>query len=341
MEILIIVICLAVTAVLTAVEMSFVTVTRSRLRELSRLGHRDAARALVLRMNPERTLSVLQIGITLVATFAAAVGGVGVEGRVGPYLQSHYGLTLLESKIIAVALVVGPITYLTTVVGELVPKTLALRDPLRILLFSARTLAAVDRALSPIVSLLEFSTRKILSLLPFYEASSGEASEIVELGLLSRQTREYVVNLLSLEKRRIRDVQLPWEKAVFVTAHQSMAEVAAVVHESGHTRLPVLKEGEVVGILNSKEFFAFRESGQTDWLRILGPAVNVSDSLPILRALKLMQDNRSHLCVTYGGEYRTGIVTMEDILVEIIGDVFDEDDDQAPETVLNRAKTGS
>lgn len=338
-EFAIIVSCLVLNAIFAAVEMAFVTVTKARLRELARggrKGSREAQRILALREKPERTLSIIQIGITIVGALAAAVGGMGAAGTLSPYLSDRFGLGAESAQAIAVFLVVAPITYLSVVFGELVPKTLALRNPLRIVLAAGRWLVIFDQLFRPIVWILESSTRAVLALLGPRGYEKEEVSEAVELNHLSEKTREYVLNLVDLEKKLIRDVKLPWESVVYIREGMSADDVEKVVLESGHTRLPVLRRiGEsVAGMINTKEFSVLRASGKMEWERLIRPVVQVEEGLPILRALRRMQDSRSHLSITYAGGARTGIVTVEDIFEEIIGDLYDEDDDGTIRRVL-------
>ena len=352
-EFVVIIVCLFFNAIFAAVEMAFVTITKSRLREAARVGNRDAARILALRDNPERTLSIIQVGITVVGSVAAAVGGVGAMNTISPWMQMHWGLSSAAAGAAAVVAVVLPITYVNVVLGELVPKTLALKNPLAIVLFSARWLILFDRIFSPAVSVLELSTRFVLNLLKAFTnpravvegikalPSTTEDSVVARPGLsmeleqLSHQTREYVLNLVDLERQRIRDVRLPWSQVICVKLGDATDCVERVVLSSGHTRLPVMSGNEVVGIINTKEFMVLtKTSVDSDWRNLVRPVVKVDEGAPILRALRRMQDQRSHLSITFKNGTLSGIVTIEDIFEEIIGDIFDEDDDGKLRRVL-------
>ncbi|TAJ76698.1 HlyC/CorC family transporter [bacterium] len=338
-EIIVIAACLIFNAILSGTEMAFVTVPRPRLRELARGGHPAAQKILSLRDNPERTLSIIQVGITLVGALAAAVGGAGAEESIQPIFQERLGFSEPISEFLSILTVVAPITYLSVVVGELVPKALALRNPQTIVLRAARWLTKFDILLGPIVSALEWSTKKFLQTFfrwAKHEPAPADASA-VELDLLSQQTRQYVLNLVDIEKKRVKDVMLPWEQVVSVRVDQSLDEVENAVISSGQTRLPVLRDDTVIGIINTKEFMALRRSGRDDWQTIIRPVVQVQENDPILRALRQMQEKHSHLSIVFSQNRRVGIVTIEDILEEIIGDVFDEDDDGALRRILSTA----
>ncbi|MEO5968449.1 MAG: hemolysin family protein [Bdellovibrionia bacterium] len=336
LEILVIAVCLLANAILACIEMAFVTVSKPRLREMVRTGNTDARRVLALRDNPERTLSVIQIGITLVGALAAAIGGAGVEESLTPILQNRFGFSEGAADALGVSLIVVLLTYLNVVMGELVPKTIALRNPLRIVLKYIRWLILLENVLSPIVTVFEWSTRNFLHIF-FRKRKQEQAASIVtvELDQLSQQTRQYVINLVNVEKKRVKDVAVPWTEVISVAKNLTNDEVENVILTSGHTRIPVLDEERVLGVLNTKEFMAWKKTKEGHWSTLIREPVRTQELDPILKAFKLMQEHRSHLSIVYGHGAKTGIVTMEDVLEEIIGDIYDEDDDGVVRRVLN------
>lgn len=328
-EIIIVAVCLVLNALFAAYEMAFVSVSKSSLRKLTREGNKSAKRLLSLRENPERTLSVIQIGITLVGAIAAAIGGVGATDTIVPYFMQTWGLRETPSEVIAVILVVLPITYLNVVVGELVPKTLALRNPTKIVLRGAETLFVFDRILSPVVTALEWSTKKILKVF-FHKSQTPEAQHhtSIEIDAFSPAHQKFIINMVEIEKKQIKDIMISWEKVNHVNHTDDIQTVLQVVLNSGHTRLPVVDNGYVLGILHTKEFVALKESGEQNWQGIVRPAVNVHFNDAALRVLRMMQEKRNHMFIVVSSTAeRVGIVTLEDIIEEIVGDIFDEDDD--------------
>jgi putative hemolysin len=340
-ELLVIFLCLILNALLSGAEMAFVTIGKPRLRQLAKSGSIDAKRILALREKPERTLSIIQVGITLVGIVGAAVGGAGAEAVLNPLLMDRLALSEGTAEVIGILGIVVPLTYLNVVVGELVPKTLALRDPQRVVLASAKWLVLFDRIFAPIVAVLEWSTRKFLGTVFRRRVITPPPTvpETVELDQLSQQTKQYVLNLVSIEAKAVKDVMLPWNQVQSAEVRQSVEEVEALVISSGHTRLPVMEGGRAIGIMNTKEFLALRKAGADTWKSVIRPLVQVQESDSILRALRTMQDRRSHLSTVFFQEQLRGIVTMEDILEEVIGDVFDEDDDGALRRILSTGST--
>lgn len=338
MEWIIVVVCLFLNALLAAAEIAFVTLTRAQLREVAKSGKKSAQTLLELRENPERTLSVLQIGISLVGALAAAVGGAEAHQTIAPYFQEKFELSLATARIISIVLIVLPLTFVNVIFGELVPKTLALRNPLRIALVSARWLMTLDMIFLPIVDFLEWSTKKILAIaFPKNRMPPTTHHETVDLDLLSQQARQYILNLVGVEKKRVKDVMLPWQQVDHVYFSQTIQEIEAVALRSGHTRLPVIAEGQVFGIINTKELLALVKSGAEKWVQIVRPVSRVQEFDSLFKALRQMQEKRSHLSAVFAGTSLVGIVTMEDILEEVIGEIYDEDDDGALRRILSSA----
>ena len=338
-EIAIVMLCLLTNALIAGAEMAFVAVSRPSLRELVRQGHKKAEILLRLRERPERTLAVMQIGITLVAALAAAVGGAGAEEQLSPLFE-RLGVNESTADTLAIAVVVIPLTYFTVVIGELIPKTLALRHPLAVGLAAAPWLSYFDCVLGPLVTIFEWSTKRFLSLLRLTTGTQagGRVEETqqatVELGLLSSEHRQYVMNLVDLERKRMKDIYLPWQQVVKADVHLSAGEVETILLASGHTRLPVLDGETLIGILNAKEFLALHASGSDQWQSLVRPAVQLPDHLPLLSGLKVLRDRRVHMGIVYAQQTRLGIVTLEDILEEVIGEIYDEDDDGALKAIL-------
>lgn len=328
-EVIIIIVCLILNALFAAYEMAFVSIPRSELRGLAKSGHADAKTLLSLRENPERTLSIIQIGITLVGAIAAAVGGAGAGETLEPYFIDKFAMQERVAEVLSVVLVVIPITYLSVVVGELVPKTLALRNPAKIVLSGAKALFIADRILSPFITALEWSTKKILKTF-FHRSKIAPISDYaaIEIDTFSPVHQKFMLNMADIEKKKIKDILMPWGQVISVQKTSSIEEVTQTVISSGHTRLPVLDGGHVCGVLHTKEFIALKESGEKNWQAIIRPVLTVQPADSAFGVMRLLQEKRNHMAmvVAPSGE-RLGLVTLEDILEEVVGDIFDEDDD--------------
>lgn len=334
-QISIIVLCLLLNAILSAVEMAFVTVSKPHLKKLASDGDRLALKILNLKSNPERVLSVLQIGITLVGAISAAVGGASADEALSPWLMKHLPISERWAAPVAIAAVVIPLTYFSVVIGELVPKTLALRYPMRLAKFGAFFLNSLGLFFHPIVSLLEVSTKLILNL--FVKRLGTEAAHeptaSVDIDALSETHKQYVLNLIDVDKRKAKDILLPWDLVIKIDSSAHQHEVLDVIKKSKHTRLPIISGENVIGILHAKEFISEREITKINWLELVRPVIFLNPEEPILNALKILQNNKNHMAIIKKQNQLLGVVTLEDIFEEVVGEIYDEDD--SPQVLLS------
>lgn len=328
-EFIVVLICLILNAFLAAFEMAFVSVSKSRLKTLSHKGNDKAAKLLKMSYTPERVLSVIQLGITLVGAIAAAVGGAEASDFLEPYLISYFEMSETFAEFISLFLVVIPLTFFTVVFGELVPKTLALRSPFRMAMFFSNFVFVLDKIFSPIIFLFERSTRIVLDFFfPVSDKSVEAQVSSIDLENLSSAHQKFMLSMAAIETKKMKEIMLPWKKAVTLDLSFEVNRVTRTVFHSGHTRLPVCDGERVLGILHTKEFLVFRDSGETNWSNIIRSFYRVKESDSPLNVLRGMQERRSHMAIVFSNQDDVlGLVTMEDIIEEIIGDITDEDDD--------------
>jgi putative hemolysin len=340
LDVFIVVACLAINAFFSAYEMAFVTVSNEELDELEDYSQQILKRVRLFKKKPERTLSVIQIGITLVGAIAAAVGGTGAVESLEPYFVQNYALSKSTAEAISVAIVILPLTYFSVVFGELLPKTIALKYPVKILSFGTTVLSLIDKGLSPVVTFLELSTNKLLTLVglsgnPEEDESMGET---VDIGNLADYHKRFVQNLVSLKGRRVSKSKVPLGKTVYLSFADSEEEVRAKTNSTPHSRFPVVDGDVIVGILLKKELPL--DSQLKPWQGILRAATRVSESDKVLEAFLKMQENQAPLAVVLNAEGQfSGIITIEDILEEIVGDINDKADYSKTSKMLsNRPK---
>jgi len=328
LDFLIVVACLFINAFFSAYEMAFVTVSREEMDELEENGSTQK-KLILFKKKPERTLSVIQIGITLVGAIAAAVGGTGAVESLEPWIVENYGLSRSIAEAIAVVVVIIPLTYFSVVFGELVPKTIALKHPLKVIGFGTRILGIIDSFLSPIVTFLEISTNFLLKLLGLHEGQSEDESmgESVEIGNLPEYHQKFVQNLVSLKGRKVSKAMIQWEKVSHLNFSDSEDEVRVKIHNTPHSRFPVIDSDVIVGILIKKELPDSQFQEQIHWQGILHAALKVKDTDKVLEAFLKMQEKQTPLSVVEDSEGRyVGIITIEDIIEEVVGDINDKAD---------------
>ncbi len=335
-ETFLIILCIMLNGLLSGAETSLIAINRYTLREMASSGREKVALLLRLRENPERTLSVTQIGITFISAFAAAIGGAGAEGQLAPWLEETLHISNTGAELISIITIVVIITYFSVVFGELVPKTLALKKPLSIGLMVAPWLYYIEKIIFPLVIIFEWSTRKVVESIPFstYE-EKDDFNHQDPLESISEENRQYIINVVRLERTTVLNAYIPWEQVDYVQYDASFEDVEKIIISSGHTRLPVLHGEELKGILNTKQFFALREIGKREWKSLIKESSSLQEDMPILAALRLLQQSRSHMAAVYRGSERIGIITLEAILEEIVGDIYDENDDGIILKILN------
>lgn len=325
LDLLIIVICLTVNAVFSAFEMAFVTISKDDIDDLEDSQQVLKERLHIFKTNPERTLSVIQIGITMVGAVAAAVGGAGAVETLEPWLVSEYGLSTSIAEAFSVITIIVPLTYFSVVFGELVPKTVALRYPNEVLKFGTKIIFFIDKFLSPIVSFLEKSTDFILRVLGLNKEEEEELPEYVEIGSLPHYHRHFVTNLVSLKSKKIGTMMIPWEKVIYLDFAETDDAVKLKIRESHRSRFPVIDGDVLVGLFHVKEWNEYINGVVVPWQSILGPAITVKYNEYILDVFLKMQEGNHHLAVVKGAEDSfVGIVTIEDILEQIVGKIKDD-----------------
>jgi len=334
-EVTVVIICLLLNAVLSCLEMAFVTVSRPHIKQLAQKGSFAAKMVLRLKANPERVLSVIQIGITMVGVISAAVGGAGASDYLEPLFIDRFRLSEETSEALSILIISIPLTYLSVLIGELVPKSLALRYPIKFALLGGGLLSWLDKIFSPLIFVLEvptkFATRYLFS--KFKSEATVDLSREVDLDPLTETHKQYVFNLLDVDTRTLSDIMVPWEEVTTVDYSEHYYHVLDRIRQSRYTRLPVTKEGAVIGLLHAKEFTSEPEVSKLDWTELIRPILKMNPKDRIIWALKQFQANSSQIAIIQKDQDPLGIVTLSDIFEEIIGEIYDEDDN--PRTLLS------
>ncbi len=332
MEWIIVIVLLLFNGIFSCMEMAFASANAPLLRDMASKGNAAAKIFINLKARPERTLAVIQVGITLVGILSAAVGGAEVGETILPFLQKYLNVSGTTAEILGIALFAIPFTFFTVVIGELVPKAIAIRYPEEISLASSYLLTLMTRIAMPVVHILEQSTIRLLSLLGIRPALLSEEG-VSELSLKSLHPvhRDYILNLFALRFKKASEVMLPFSKVVTIRSSMCKEEILKIIIACGHTRLPVIAdetEPQIAGILHTKEFVAMMDT-KTEFslTSLLRKPYFVDANESILRILKNFQGNRIHMAIVRQGTQVIGIITLEDILEEVVGEIYDEDDD--------------
>lgn len=318
-------------------EMAVVALRQTRIQQLAEGGRHGARALLALKNNPERFLATVQVGITVVGATAAAVGGESIASRLAPML-AHVGWIGERAEPLALAIVVAGISYLSIVLGELVPKSLALRGAERFGLVIARPLSVLSWFATPLVWFLGSSANLVLR--PFGDSttfsetrySAEELQDMVEQaarsGAIHPEAGEIAARALELPALAVADVKIPREDVVVIPRDASPEQLRRILLEQTHSRLPVYegKLDNVVGYVSVKDLLAMAWDRHLIVLDdVMRPPYFVPDSKPAVELLKEMRARHLPFAIVVdeqGG--MSGIVTLEDVLEELVGEIFSE-----------------
>jgi putative hemolysin len=338
-----------VNGVLAAYELALASVSLARLQVLADEKRGGAAAAAYMKRNMEGSLAGVQLGITLVGAIAAAVGGAGAEEVIAPRLQSSLGVSSGTADLLALALVVAPLTAVTIVFGELIPKVFALRNKERVCLALSTPMRWFVTAVWPVVWALESSVTGLMALgeravgKRTDGAAKSEATELQELRataaiartsrLIGPREERIIVGASTLSTRPIREAMLPAEAISMLDANAPVADALAQAHLDLHTRFPLTdRPGDpqaVIGYVNFKDLVALMRLSPFDaTLRSVARAIpSVRDDTPVSACLEQMLRDHTHIAlVRDAGGKVVGMVTQEDILEELVGEIEDEYD---------------
>lgn len=345
MDLGIILLLIILNGVFAMSEIAVVSSRQARLQRLAEDGSLGAEAALKLHNEPTRFLSTIQVGITSIAILSGAIGEAALADPVTLWL-SQFDLPGESARIIALSMTVVVLTYLSVVIGELVPKQLALLSPEGIASLVARPMGWLSRLTAPLVWLFSASTAAILRV--FGARPSDEPpvtdDEIkvlmgqgAEAGVFHESEREIVSNVLRLDEQRVAAIMTPRKDMYLVDLAEPELEVRRQVAESPYARVVVCRDGldNVAGVLQRGDLLKpVLEDAPFDVERVLRPPVYVPESVTTTHLLESLRRNRSQfaLVIDEYGEVQ-GLVTLNDVLEAIVGDVPSQDDDGEQDVV--------
>jgi putative hemolysin len=346
LQLLVVLVLVAIESVFVAAEIALVTLRHSRIDQLVDEGHRGARRVQHLVKDPGRFLAVAQIGVTFVGFLASAYAAVNLAKELADVIAGVDALKSLSGGL-AVLIVTILLAAFTIVFGELVPKTLALAYPDRVALTLAGPLDVMGHVFAPVVNMLTWLTRRITGgfgadVARQAQINTEELKLIVErggeTGILEAEEEQMISAVIELGGRRIHEVMVPRTDMTALPVTASMDEVIDTFISEGHSRIPVYKKtmDEIVGVLYAKDLLPFLKTGgpKPDLRKLLRAPLFAPESMSIDDLLHKLQGRRVHLAIVldeYGGT--AGMVTIEDLLEEIVGDIQDEYDTEEPLTV--------
>jgi putative hemolysin len=345
LEIVFILLLILVNGVFSGSEIALVSSRKVRLEQRLRQGERGARQALKLANRPNEFLSTVQIGITLIGILSGALGGATVAQHLERALAR---VTALQpySQVLSLAIVVGLITYCSLVIGELVPKRIALHAPERIACAIAVPMSRLSRLVSPLVHLLSLSTEGLIRLLGVNNGPEPAVTEEeikvlleqgTEAGLFEVVEQDMVARVFRLGDRPIKAFVTPRTEIDWLDLDAPLEETRATVLASNHSRFPVCQDSidNCLGYVSLRSLLDLYLTGaEIDLRPLLQPALYIAEGTRALKVLELFKETGNHLALVideYGG--LEGLVTLNDLVEAIVGELPVLDEQEEPMVV--------
>jgi putative hemolysin len=344
LELSVIFILLLINAVLAASELAIVSARKTRLRTLADDGNRAARHVLAVQESPARFLAAIQVGITLAGFFATAFGAVSLVDKFSGVLEDvGVGFIANNSDLIALILITAVLSFVSIIVGELTPKTIAIEHAEAIALRMVGPIGALSRVTAPMIHVLTAASNVLIRALGGEGRSSLPSVTKPELlalletaedeGVVEESDASLVEEALNFGEIQARNVMVPRVDVRTVEDDMPVRDAVEIFFETGYSRLPVVRDtpDHVLGILHVKDVYRMTwsnpESAGRPVAEMIRPAYFVPETKAIDELLEELRAQRTHIAVVvdeYGG--MAGVVTLEDMLEELVGEIADEFD---------------
>ncbi|MFY8047493.1 MAG: hemolysin family protein [Erythrobacter sp.] len=328
-------------------ELAIVSAKTSTLEAKAEAGSTSARTAIALAADPGKFLSTVQIGITLIGIIAGAYSGASLGGPVGERMAA-LGLPAQYADETGFAVVIALTTYLSVVVGELVPKQLALRNAVPLALIMARPMAFLSRAAAPLVWLLDTSSAAIIRLFGIRRTDEASVTaeelhmifaEATRSGAIEAEQRQLLTGVVRLAERPVREMMTPRTAVDWIEADADTAEIRQTIEDSPHSLMPVAdgSPDTILGVVKVREVLAAMVAGEAVSIRAMMRRVEVvPDQLDAMDALRVLQSSEVAMALVHDeyGHFE-GLVTPVDLLTAIVGTfVSDQDEGDQPQVVV-------
>ncbi|MEH6945578.1 hemolysin family protein [Bacillus sp. JJ634] len=346
-NLILVILLIALTAFFVASEFSIIRVRSSRIDQLIEEGNKNAMAAKKVISNLDEYLSATQLGITIAALGLGWLGEPTVLHLIKPWFDLLH-IPAQAAEILSFVIAFSLITFLNVVVGELAPKTVAIQKAEQVTLLLAKPLLFFHKIAFPFIWLLNHSARAVVKMLGFKQTNESEAhseeelrfilSDSYENGEINQSEFKYVSNIFEFDDRLAKEIMVPRTEILTISKDETLEDFVNMAKQERYTRYPVMEgdKDHVIGLVNLKEVFADLIKKQDNRFNKIEtytrPIIRVMENIPIHDLLLKMQKERIHMAIVmdeYGGT--AGLVTVEDILEEIVGEIRDEfDNDEVP-----------
>lgn len=342
-QLILVVVLTLINAYFAASEMAIVSVNKNKIRHMAEEGNKKAILVAQLLQEPTGFLSTIQVAITLAGFFNSASAATGISVRLGAFLQSYHIPYAESAAMIAVTIL---LSFITLIFGELVPKRIALQKAESYSMFCARVIVTISRLASPFIKVLSWSTRMVLRLCGMKDENVEESLSREEIrsmlengqetGVFNETETEMINGIFTFDELIAEHIMTPRTDVFCIDIDDPIEDYLDELMEMQYTRVPVYRDSidHIIGILNMKDFAveAYHHGFQNvDVEKILRKPYFVLESKSIDDLFEEMQNTHQHIAILldeYGGF--SGIVTIEDLIEEIMGDIEDEYDEEEP-----------
>ncbi len=342
-QLLLQVILIAINAFFAMTEIAVISLNATKLKKMEEDGDKVATRLLRMVEHSTSFLSTIQIGITLAGYLGSAFAADSFSDGLTSWLYNTVGFQVLSYQAlnsVSVVIITVILSYFTLIFGELVPKRIAMQKSMQVAKIASSVITALATVMRPVIWFLTFSTNTVLKLLRLKTTSEEETVTEEEIrmmvdlgeerGTIDSDEGEWIDNVFEFGETTVREAMTHVSELVAIPVDATQDEITKVIRESGRSRIPVYAKNldDILGILNAREFLLERgEGGDKLPERLIRPAYFVPETLRAATLFKDMQQKKQHIAVVVDEYGQTsGIVTMEDLLEEIVGSIYDETD---------------
>lgn len=346
-QIILQIILIALNAFFAATEIAVISLNEKKVRALAEDGNKKAVKMLKIIEEPTKFLSTIQIGITFAGFLGSAFAADNFAERLSAVIANTFNLSADNTKIVntvAVVVITLILSYFTLIFGELVPKRIAMKHKEKLANSVCGVISFLTAVLKPIIWFLTVSTNAVLRIVgidPHEKEEPVSEEDIVLMldagvdeGSLDHDDIKYIKNVFKLDKMTAEDVMTPRKSVISIPINADDDKIVNIIEEEGYSRIPVYEDNsdEIIGILHSCDYLLKRDESDFNLKSILHEPVFVPETVCLDVLFKDMQTDHNHLAVVVN-EYgeTSGIVTMEDILEEIVGEIWDERDEEIDE----------
>lgn len=342
MQIIVIVVLILLNAFFAASEIAFISLNDAKIEKMAMEGNKKAKKIKDMLTNPSKFLATIQIGITLAGFLSSAFASESFASKLAPKLNEIIpAISLSAWNSISIIVITIILSYFTLVFGELVPKRIAMKNCEKIAFFSIGIIRAISIVTAPFVKFLTFSTNVVSKIFGVSEKDEKTVTEEEirmmvdvgeEKGAIEEVEKNMINNVFEFNDKFASDIMVPRTEIFAVENKNTIADVVKILEEENNTysRIPIYKENidNIVGVVHVKDLFYSDKRGNTSITKIMKTPFYVPESKPVDELFSELRKKRNLMAVVideYGGT--SGIVTMEDILEEIVGEIYDEYDE--------------